>query len=308
LRWSGGLRLSKLSGEQQSIEARQQESKWEGVTVPQPIAFALNHITSPRLRFADFLRLAGKVGISAVEIRNDMAGVEIKDGTPAPEVRREAEAVGIEILSINALQRFNDWSPARSREASALAGYARDCGAKALVMCPVNSQEDRRSEQQRADDLRRSLTALMPILSEHAIIGLVEPLGFEESSLHSKRAAVEAITDVGGTSTFKLLHDTFHHYLAGEDEFFPGQTGLVHISGVEDAGLAREAIRDAHRVLVGPADLMDNVGQIRALLDGGYRGPFSFEPFSESVHAMPDLAATLHESIAFVSAGCTPAP
>jgi 2-keto-myo-inositol isomerase len=276
--------------------------------VSQPIAFAINHITSPRHRFTDFLRLAGELGISAVEIRNDLAGVEIADGTPATQVRQEGEAAGIEILSINALQRFNDWSPARAQDASALAGYARDCGARALVMCPVNSHEDRRSEQQRAEDLRRSLTALMPILSEHRILGLVEPLGFGESSLRFKHAAVEAINEVGGTSTFKLVHDTFHHYLAEEDEIFPAQTGLVHISGVEDTGLARDAIRDTHRVLVGPADLMDNVRQIRALLDGGYRGPFSFEPFSESVHAMPDLAAALRESIAFVTAGCTPAP
>jgi 2-keto-myo-inositol isomerase len=49
---------------------------------------------------------------------------------------------------------------------------------------------------------------------------------------------------------------------------------------------------------------MDNVGQISALLKGSYRGPFSFEPFSESVHALPDQAVALRESISFVTAGC----
>ena len=242
------------------------------------ITFALNHITSPCLRLGGLLGLAEGLGIKAVEIRNDLAGVEIQDGTPAAEVRREAEARGIGILSINALQRFDDWSPARADEARTLATYARECGAKALVMCPVNDRSDRRSAEQRADGLRRSLGALMPILQDNGITGLVEPLGFAESSLRSKRAAVLAIDEVGGGAVFRLVHDTFHHHLAGEPAFFADRTGLVHISGVEDESLPRASIRDEHRGLVGPADLLDNVGQIRALTDAGYTGPFRSSP------------------------------
>ncbi len=269
---------------------------------PTPV-FALNHITSPGLRFADFLKLAGQLGVEAVEIRNDLRGVEIEDGTPAAEVRRAAEAAGVAILSINALQRFNEWSTAREREAVALAAYARDCGAEALVMCPVNSREDTRGAMQRVDDLRRALAALVPILGDHGILGLVEPLGFAESSLRLKRVAVEAIDAVGGGTVFRLVHDTFHHFLAGETELFPERTGLVHISGVEDKSLPHDAIRDAHRVLVGPGDLTDNVGQIGALLAGGYRGPFSFEPFAESVQGLRDQAGVLRASMAFVRQG-----
>lgn len=274
----------------------------------QAAVFALNHITCPRLRVAEFLRLARALGISAVEFRNDLSDVEISDGTPAAVLRREAERAGIEIISINALQRFNQWDSGREKEAMALAGYARDCGAKAVVMCPVNSAQDRRSEQQQADDLRRALAGLMLIMGDHGILGLIEPLGFEESSLRSKRLATLAIDDVGGASVFRLVHDTFHHFLAGENEMFPDRTGLVHISGVEDASLPRTAIRDAHRVLVGPADLMDNVGQVRALREGGYRGPFSFEPFAESVHVLGDQMGALRESMAFVANGCRAAP
>lgn len=265
-----------------------------------PLTFALNHITSPGLRLPDFLRLAEELGIRLVEIRNDLRGVEIEDGTPAAEVRARAEAAGIGILSINALQRFNEWDPAREAEAATLVRYASACGAQALVMCPVNSREDRRDPGWRAADLRRSLTALTPILRDHGVIGLIEPLGFEESSLRLKRDAVEAVDELGGQAVFRLVHDTFHHFLAAEGESFPDRTGLVHISGVEDAGLPREDIRDGHRVLVGPADLMDNVGQIRALVDGGYQGPLSFEPFAASVHALKDQAAALRESIEFI--------
>ena len=266
-----------------------------------PITFALNHIVSPSRDFADFARLTRDLGITSVEIRNDLQGVEIADGTPAEDVKAAADAAGVEILSINALQRFNDWNATREEEAVSLARYAAKCGARALVLCPVNSVDDRRSETQRVDDLRRSLQALRPILRDHGLTGLVEPLGFEESSLRLKRVAVDAIDAVEGGDTFTLVHDTFHHYLAGESEIFPERTGLVHISGVEDRSLAHNDIRDQHRILVGEGDLLGNVAQIKALRQGGYRGPFSFEPFADSVHVMTDVAGALRESIALIS-------
>jgi 2-keto-myo-inositol isomerase len=266
-----------------------------------PITFALNHIVSPHRKFADFAKLTRDLGITAVEIRNDLQGVEIIDGTSAEDVKAAADAAGVEILSINALQRFNEWNPTREQEAAALARYAATCGAKALVLCPVNSVDDRRSETQRVDDLRRSLQALRPILRDHGLTGLIEPLGFEECSLRLKRVAVDAIDAVEGADTFKVLHDTFHHYLANEREIFPERTGLVHISGVEDRSLAHNDIRDQHRILVGEGDLLGNIAQIKALRQGGYRGLFSFEPFASSVHDMTNVADALRQSIALIS-------
>ncbi len=70
---------------------------------------------------------------------------------------------------------------------------------------------------------------------------------------------------------------------------FPQWTGLVHISGVEDASLPLEQIRDEHRVLVGPDDRCTALLQILALMEG-YSGPYSFEPFAASVHASPTSA------------------
>jgi 2-keto-myo-inositol isomerase len=267
------------------------------------VRFALNHITSPRLRLAEFLRLAQELGISEIEIRNDLQGVEIADGTDPAWVRQEAEARGVTILTINALYPFDVWNDERAEAARRLAGYAAACGARALVLCPLNSTEDQRSEPQRAEGRRAALKGLMPILEQHGIQGFVEPLGFPESALRTKRAALEAIDAVDGAARFKLVHDTFHHYLAGEQEIFPDRTGLVHISGVEDRSLPTAKIRDQHRVLVGPADIMSNVEQIRALQRGGYTGPFSFEPFSEEVHKLSDQAGALRASIAFVEQG-----
>lgn len=265
------------------------------------VRFALNHIAAPRLRFAAFLDLAGALGVTEVEIRNDLPGVEIADGTDPAELGREAAARGVAILSINTLYPFDAWNAERAEAAKRLAGYASASGARALVLCPLNSTEDRRSEAQRGDDLRVALAALAPILKEHGIQGLVEPLGFAESALRTKQSALDAIDAVGGGAEFQVLHDTFHHFLAGEAEFFPARTGLVHISGVTDAGLAPAAIRDEHRVLVDGDDRLGSTAQIRALLAGGYAGPFSFEPFAPSVHAAADPAAALRESMSFVA-------
>ena len=265
-----------------------------------PLNFALNHIAAPRLDFRRFSELARGLEIAEVEIRNDLPGVALQDGTPASSVRAVAEAAGVRILSINALQRFNAWNDERAAEAAALADYARDCGAKALVLCPLNAREDTRNEAERQAGLRTALAALKPILAARGINGLIEPLGFEESSLRRKRVAVDAIDAVDGADRFALLHDTFHHYLSGETEIFPARTGLVHISGVENRSLPRGEIRDGHRVLVGERDIMANIAQIRDLVAGGYRGPFSFEPFAESVYVLPDVAGALRQSIAHI--------
>jgi 2-keto-myo-inositol isomerase len=265
-----------------------------------PLRFAINHIVAPRLDFPHFVELARSLDISEIEIRNDLPGVVLQDGTPAASVRAAAAAGGVRILSINALQRFNVWNAQRAAEATALADYARDCAAAALVLCPLNSREDRRSDAQRRTDLRAALAALAPILAERGLIGTIEPLGFEESSLRYKRVALEAIDAVDEAGRFALLHDTFHHFLSGENEVFPSRTGLVHISGVEDRTLARSNIRDEHRVLVGKQDILGNVEQIQSLAAGGYRGPFSFQPFAESVHALADVTGALRESIDFI--------
>jgi 2-keto-myo-inositol isomerase len=269
--------------------------------VSNDLGFALNHIAAPRLRFPQFLDLAQSLGVREVEIRNDLPGVEIADGTDPAKVRAEAEARGMTILSINALYPFDRWDAALAEKAKQLAGYAAACGAKALVLCPLNEVGDPRSGAQRQDDLHAALRALQPILREHGLTGLVEPLGFPESALRLKRVAVDAIDAVGGAETFKLVHDTFHHYLASEREFFPDRTGLVHISGVEDADLPLDRIRDPHRVLIGSKDRLGNAAQIKALRAGGYRGPFSFEPFAPSVHELADPAAALRESMSFVA-------
>ena len=260
------------------------------------LSFALNHMVAPRRSVAELIVLARTLGLDRIELRNDLDGVALKDGTPPERVRAAAEDAGVGILSINALQRFNDWNDERAGEAAVLASYARACGAAALVLCPVSDAAWQPPEEQRRARLREALEALAPILADAGITGLIEPLGFAEASLRLKGDAIQAIEAAGVEEHFGLVHDTFHHYLAGEVRMFPEWTGLVHISGVDDASLPLSRIRDEHRGLVGPGDILGNIGQIVALMEG-YSGPYSFEPFAASVHASRDIAGALETSM-----------
>lgn len=261
--------------------------------------FALNHMVAPQMPLGAFFKLGKTLGINQFEIRNDLSGNAIVDGTTPDKVRELGAAEGAEIISINALQRFNEWTPAREEEARVLATYAAACGAKALVLVPVNDGSGK-LEGERQGNLRVALKGLKPILEQAGIIGLVEPLGFQICSLRSKKEAVEAIHSIHGSDRFRLVHDTFHHVLAGEPELFPAMTGLVHISGVNDAQVSVDDMRDPHRVMVTDSDRLGNVAQIRALLAQGYAGPFSFEPFSPSVHEATDVAGLIKGSVDFV--------
>lgn len=262
--------------------------------------FGLNHRVAPAASLTAFFDLAVALGISDVEIRNELPDVAIADGTPSRQVRQEAEARGLTILSINALYPFNVWTPERGEQARALIDYAAACGAKGVVLCPLNDPSYRASDAERLGALREALTALAPLLRRAGVVGLVEPLGFPESSLRLKREALDGIDDVDGADVFEMVHDTFHHHVAGEAEMFPGRTGLVHISGVVDPVIPRDAMKDAHRVLVDTDDRLDNIGQIRTLTTGGYAGPLSFEPFADSISNAPDIRAALADSMAMI--------
>ncbi|WP_367256544.1 TIM barrel protein [Pseudomonas sp. stari2] len=266
-----------------------------------PLRFALNRMVAPRLSLPAFIDLAVVLKAGAIEIRNDLKGVEIEDGTAPEYVRELCAANGISVLSINALYPFDVWNDERREQALKLAAYARDCGARGVVMCPLNDRADPRGVAERSSGLRTALSELAPILRDHDLLGFIEPLGFKACSLRRKRTAAEAIKAVGGLDVFRLVHDTFHHHLAAEQEFFPELTGLVHISGVEENEAPLAALGDGHRVLVGADDILGNAAQINSLLAGGYSGYLSFEPFADSVHGLADIQTAIGASMDHLS-------
>ncbi len=112
------------------------------------------------------------------------------------------------------------------------------------------------------------------------------------------------IDAVGGRGTYFMVHDTFHHALAGGGPIYPDLTGIVHVSGVK-APIYVSDMRDSHRVLVDGDDLLGNVAQIRALRAAGYAGPISYEPFAAEVHDLADPKSALTASMEFIRQGVT---
>ncbi|MBI1219904.1 MAG: TIM barrel protein [Rhodobacteraceae bacterium] len=264
------------------------------------LPFALNHMTAPRMPYAAFLDLAAALGCVGVEFRNDL-GRPLYEGADPQEVAAAAAARGLRILALAEVKMFNDWSDAKRAEAAALMRIAVASGAEAVSLIPRNDGIGMENGV-RQKALKLALAELLPMLRAHGLKAMVEPLGFEICSLRSKAEAVEAIEAVGGADTYRLVHDTFHHHLAGGGRLFPEYTGIVHISSVTDPAVAVADMRDGHRVLVDEHDRLGNIAQIEALLGAGYTGPISFEPFAASVHDLEDAKPALARSMEFIRA------
>jgi 2-keto-myo-inositol isomerase len=270
--------------------------------------FALNRIACPSLRLEDFFKFTADLGLSKVEIRNDLPGGAVVDGMPAAQAAELAQRHGISILSINALQKFNLKSVQSKSQADLekMLELAAALRCTAIVMCPNNDTKDHRDARSKVEETVDALKVFGPAFTKAGIQGWVEPLGFSESSLASIVVAGEAIKRSGFTC-YRILYDTFHHYLGPDSEkdidgaFASTQAGLIHVSGVE-ASIPKESFRDSHRVLLSPADVMGSREQIARMVTLGYTGDISFEPFSADVQKMnrDALAAALTESIEYL--------
>ena len=264
------------------------------------LPFALNHMTTPKLGWEAFLSLATDLGCVGVEFRNDLPGALFGGADPAT-VGAAVKARGLRFLALAEVKMFNDWSDAKAAEAEALMKIAVAAGAEAISLIPRNDNV----ATDRADSRRVTETALreiLPMLRAHGLKAMVEPLGFAVCSLRYKDVLADAIGAVGGQGTYFMVHDTFHHALAGFGPIFPDLTGIVHVSGVKDM-IALDDMRDPHRVLVDADDVLGNVAQIRALRAAGYAGPISYEPVAPSVHDLAAPLPALAASMEFIRSG-----
>ena len=263
--------------------------------------FSLNHMVAPKLGYAEFFDLASRLGVNAVEIRNDIP-TALMGNKNAKMIAKLSKDKGITIINVNALQRWNQWNKAKADEAKKLAEYTALTGAKNLILVPTNDTKFKPAHEARLEGIRVALDALKSILKDHGLIGCVEPLGFVECSLRLKAEAIAAIDAVGGTKRFKVTHDAFHHFVAGEKEVFADRTGLIHVSGVTDKKRSAATMRDAQRVLVDANDMIDNRGQVQKLMAAGYKGYVSFEPFAAEVHKSKMIARELARSMDYLEA------
>lgn len=262
---------------------------------------ALNHMTMPNASTAALLDLAARLGCVGVELRNDLK-TAIFDGKDPAATRDTAQSCGLRILALAEVYGFNDGSDDATAAVRSLARQAVNCGAEAVALIP-RLTDGRVDQKDQRKALKDALVAIQPILDETGIIGLIECLGFPNSSLRMKSDAVAVLDDLNRPSCFRLIHDTFHHALAGETQVYPELTRIVHISGVVSPDVAFDEMTDAQRGLVDGRDRLGNVAQIAALQAGGFDGPLSVEAFAPEVHAMNDPAAMLSDMFAFINAG-----
>jgi 2-keto-myo-inositol isomerase len=264
-------------------------------------SFALNHMTAARMSYVQLLDTAAALGCIGVEVRNDLLQ-PLFDGMAPAEAGALARSKGLRILAVAEVKRFNDWSDDKATEALALMKIAQAAGAEAVSLIPRNDNLGMGNGERQAA-LRVALKALLPMLDDHGLTGMVEPLGFEICALRYKSEAVEAIDAIGAKGRFKLVHDTFHHTLAHGGDYFPEHTGIIHISGVVDQTVTLGQMTDAHRILVDGADRLGNVDQVAQLEGLGFVGPVSFEAFAPQVHASATAQADLAASIQFIRDG-----
>ena len=266
-----------------------------------PIRFALNRTCAPQMSLADFITLAVSSGVSAVEVRNDVEGREFADGTPAKEVKARLDAAGLGVASVNALQRFNEWTPARAKEAEAIISYAATLGAPGVVLCPVHNDDHGWTDVEAERNLRDGLKKLRPILKDHGITGYVEPLGMKGSTMKRQSMAVAAVSDVDGWDAYELCFDTFQFFRCGDNAMHYDRIGLAHMSGISRADLKPDELTEPDRGLVFIDDRVDNIGLLRNLVASGYSGFVSMEPFSPAVQNDPELLAHMRASLEYVS-------
>lgn len=267
-----------------------------------PTRFCINRKIAPNLSIEAFFKLVQRLGLNKVELRNDMPSGKVTDNLSHEQVNALAQQYNMEIVTINALYPFNRMDDALLAQAEALLKEAQAIGAGALVLCPLNDGQPIAAEKTIA-----ALQKLAPLFEKYGVKGLVEPLGFPQSSLRSAVQTQALIRDA--QVPFNVLIDTFHHHLyeQAEQEFAVGidinRIGLVHLSGVEDPRPTAE-LTDEERIMLSSGDLLNSVTQVQRLEQMGYRGVYAFEPFSSDLANWreADIEREIRQSIELLQA------
>jgi len=270
---------------------------------------SLNRIIYPKLKLEDFFKFTKDLDLNKIELRNDLPGGKIIDDYTPEQLKELIKKYGVEILTINALQKFNLGAilPKTIEELKKITALSQFIGCKAIILCPNNDVKDKRDSEEIFKETVKALKSFGPLFKDNGMQGYLEPLGFEECSLRSIVTAMKAVQE-SGYPVYKIVHDTFHHHLGPdtfetiENNYDISYTGLVHISGVE-CNIPVEEFRDNHRVLVTKQDRLQTKEQIELLLKLGYAGNISFEPFSKKVQEMEieKIKSAIDHSIEYIS-------
>ena len=271
--------------------------------------FGLNRIMCPTLDMEEFFQLTNELGLNWVELRNDINGGKIIDFYSIQEIRNLAKQYNIQICSINALQRFNNLQEIDKikEELNYLLTLAKNIYCQAIVLCPMNEENDHRCPEEQYHETIYILKELINVFEDFGIMGYIEPLGFTTSSLSSVVSAMKVMKEVGYKG-YKIVYDTFHHTIGPDDlnllarEYDIQFTGLMHLSSITTE-IPLNQYRDEHRNMDFSRDRINNKEQVDFFVNRGYQGVISFEPFTEEIQKLDkkQLKAKVNQAIDYLN-------
>lgn len=255
--------------------------------------FCLNRKAAPGVSLADTIRFVAKAGLQNIELRNDLYGAAdnstILDHLNGLDVKKLLGENDVSVETINAIGNMDKRDSIDENIASLteMLEMSKDFNLKNIIFCPVRSNADSRSPQQRKSEAVQNVREYSKLLKKYQVNGLIEPLGFLDSTLRYPWEG-QTVIEESSVDNFKLVADTFHYYLAGvTDEVFkqkidPAYIGLVHLSAVTN-NKSREQLDDQDRYMLSDNDVMHSARMANNIEKSGYKGLYAFEPFSDDL-------------------------
>ena len=210
--------------------------------------FALNQKAASRLSFAGFLDLAAGLGCVGVEPRNDL-GRPLFDGIAPARAAEMARERGLRLVGLSEVYPFNDWNADRHAAVAALIEAAEAVGAETVSLIPRVDVRDP-DPIPRAAALCAVVAEIAPMVAGTKVVALLEPIGFTTCSMRFQCEAAAAIESLNVGDHFGIVHDTFQHALAEDEDIVVPHIRLVHISGISGGSGDLTDAQDAERVLV----------------------------------------------------------
>lgn len=255
--------------------------------------FCVNRCCAGGLSLPEFVKLANDVGVHNIELRTDIhQGSNFLDDLTTDEFNNLQRNYDVHVANISAEFNLDDqsnWNQ-KLQEVTKLTEIAQKIGAQNILFTPIRNTDDIRTDEQKFADLVHNIRIYSDILGAVGVNGLVEPLGFGDSSLRFPWVA-QRILQEADAKNFKLIADTFHYYKSGvtKDDFTKkvdvSRVGLIHLSSITTNKNPEEA-DDADRYFISDNkdDVMKSVEQANWFKESNYFGLYSFEPCAPEIN------------------------
>lgn len=151
--------------------------------------FCLNRKAAPAITLDKIIPLVSNLRIKNIELRNDLYGAPdnttILDHLPDTKVKQLLDDNNVAIETINAVGNMDsrEMIDTNLQSLKQMLEMTKNLNLRNIVFCPVRSQDDQHSTQQRQDEAVANVQDYSQLLKQYNINGLIEPLGFLDGTL-----------------------------------------------------------------------------------------------------------------------------